>query len=71
MFFWLREIVGWALVGFALYMVWLGLNYLSDVANPKIIESAILNLSALGVLKAGTTLIRISTTSRIAMRLDK
>ncbi len=71
MFFWLRELLGWGLVGLSLYMIWLGLGYLSDLANPKIIEASILNLAALGILKAGIGLIRISTTTRIALQLTK
>lgn len=70
MFFWLREIAGWALVGLALYILWIGLGFLSDLNNPKIIESSVLNLAGLGVLKAGLTLIRLSTTARIALKLS-
>ncbi|XZE46620.1 hypothetical protein SH467x_001910 [Pirellulaceae bacterium SH467] len=71
MFFWLREIAGWALVGLALYILWIGLGFLSDLNNPKIIESSVLNLAGLGVLKAGLTLIRLSTTARIALKLSR
>jgi hypothetical protein len=71
MFFWLREIAGWGLVGLSLYMLWIGLGFLSDLSNPKIIESSVLNLAGLGVLKAGLTLIRLSTTARIAIKLSK
>ena len=71
MFFWIREGAGWLLVALSLYMIWIGLGYITNLQEPKIIEASIINIAALGILKAGTMLIRISTTSRIAMQLVK
>ncbi|MEQ1824564.1 MAG: hypothetical protein ABL921_01405 [Pirellula sp.] len=69
MFFWLREIGGWGLVIVALYLVRIGLGYVSDAQNPKIVEAAVIMLTAVGVLRAGVLLIRISTAARVA-RID-
>jgi hypothetical protein len=66
MFFWLREIAGWALVAFSLYLIRMGLTYVSDLENPRIVEAGVVMLAALGVLRAGILLIRISTAARIA-----
>lgn len=71
MFFWVREGAGWALVCLSLFMIWIGLGYITNLEAPKIIEASIINLAALGVLKAGITLVRISTTSRVALQLTK
>lgn len=71
MFFWIREIAGWALVILALAMFWIGLSYLTAIQEPKIIESSIINIAAVAILRAGLMLIRISTTSRVAIQLTK
>ncbi len=68
MFFWIREFAGWLLILIALYMLRVGLVYVSDLENPKIVEASILLLASLGVLKAGVLLIRIATASRIASK---
>lgn len=67
MFFWIREIAGWLLVVLSLYLLRTGLVYVSDLESPKIIEASIIMFAALGVLRAGILLIRISTTARIAL----
>ena len=71
MFFWIREAAGWLLIGLSLYMIWLGMSYVTNLNEPKIIEASILNIAALGVLRAGILLIRVSTTSRVAMQLTR
>jgi hypothetical protein len=65
MFFWLRELAGWGLVLIALYLIRIGLIYVSDMQNPRIVEAAVIMLTSLGVLRAGVLLIRISTATRI------
>jgi hypothetical protein len=70
MFFWLREIAGWGLVLVSLYLVRIGLVFISDMQNPRIVESSVIMLTSLGILRAGVLLIRISSASRIA-RTDK
>lgn len=71
MFFWIREIAGWLLVLLSLYLLRIGLIYVSDLESPKIIEASILMFAALGVLRAGILLVRISTTARIALNESK
>jgi hypothetical protein len=66
MFFWLRELAGWGLILVALYLVRTGLVFISDMQNPRIVESAVVMLTALGILRAGVLLIRISTAARVA-----
>jgi hypothetical protein len=66
MFFWLRELAGWGLILVALYLVRTGLIFISDMQSPRIVESAVVMLTALGILRAGVLLIRISTAARVA-----
>ena len=66
MFFWLRELAGWGLILVALYLVRTGLVFISDMQSPRIVESAVVMLTALGILRAGVLLIRISTAARVA-----
>lgn len=63
--FWIREIAGWALVIFALVLIQTGLGYLSNLDRPKVVEAGVVMIGALGVLRAGIFLIRISTAARI------
>lgn len=63
--FWFREIAGWALVVFALVMIQLGLDYMSNLDRPKVVEAGVVMIGGLGVLRAGVLLIRISTAARI------
>jgi hypothetical protein len=65
MFFWLREIGGWGLIAVSLFLMRMGLAFVSDAQNPKIIEAAVILLTALGILRAGVLLIRISTAARL------
>jgi len=64
-FFWVREIAGWLLVLVSLYMLRIGLAFLSDINSPRIIESAVVMLSGLGVMRCGVLLVRVSTAARI------
>ena len=68
--FWLREIVGWALVVMALYLMYVALVFLMDLQSPRVIEAGVVVIAGLGVLKAGILLVRISTAARIC-RLDR
>lgn len=67
--FWVREVVGWLLVIVALYLIRVGLILVTDLDNPRVVESAIVTMGGLGVLRAGILLVRISTAARIT-RLD-
>ena len=69
--FWIREIAGWALVIFALVLIQTGLGYLSNLDRPKVVEAGIVMLGALGLLRAGVFLIRISTAARICRADDR
>ncbi len=64
-FFWVREIAGWFLVLVSLYMIRIGLVFLSDINSPRIIESAVVMLSGLGVMRCGVLLVRVSTAARL------
>ena len=65
-----REIVGWALVLFAVYLLRMGLLFVMDLETPRIVESAVVVFAGLGVLRAGIMLVRISTAARVC-QLDR
>jgi hypothetical protein len=64
-FFWLREIAGWALILASLYMLRIGLVYLNDSVRPALVESGIVMLTGLGVMRCGVLLVRVSTAARL------
>ena len=64
--FWIRELAGWALIIFALYLIRTGLVFLLDLENPRIVEAAIVSMAGLGVLRGGVLLIRIATAARVS-----
>lgn len=70
MLFWIREIAGWGLVAVALVMAGLALQFAMNTDEPKIVEAGVIMFGAMGVLRAGILLIRISTAARIC-RLDR
>lgn len=65
MLFWVREIVGWALVMFAIVLVWISLGYIS---NRQVVEGGIVAATSIGLLRTGILLVRMSTAARIASR---
>ena len=69
MLFWLREIAGWFLVGVALLLIYTAMVFVTDVKSPRIVEAGVITIGALGVLRAGILLVRISTAAR-ACRTD-
>jgi hypothetical protein len=72
--FWTREIAGWLLVVVALFLVQTGLQLVSNLDSPRIIEASVVMFAAMGVLRAGIYLIRMSTAARICrseLRTDK
>lgn len=68
--FWLREIFGWALVAVALVILRIGMNFAMSTTEPRIVEASVVLFAAMGVLRAGILLIRISTAARIC-HLDR
>jgi hypothetical protein len=68
MFFWLREVAGWGLILLSLYWLRMGINFVWDLSSPQIIQASIIIFASLGVLRAGIFLLRLSTTTRLAMR---
>lgn len=65
-----REIAGWVLILFAVYLLRMGLLFVMDLQTPRIVEAAVVVIAGLGVLRAGTLLIRISTAARVC-QLDR
>ena len=65
MFFWMREIAGWALVVLSLVMFWIGLTFVTDLESPRIVEAGVIIFAGAALLRAGILLIRISTAARI------
>ena len=68
MLFWLREIAGWLLVGFAVWLLVIALDY---VSHRQGVESGVVAFIGLGVLKGGVLLVRVSTAARLAMQIDE
>lgn len=68
MLFWIREIAGWLLVLASLWLIRLGLTFVSDPTSPRIVEASVVMFAALGLLRMGILLIRISTAARICMK---
>jgi hypothetical protein len=66
MFFWAREIAGWLLIVVSLYMLRIGLVYLNRLESPAIVESGVVMLAALGVMRCGVLLVRVSTAARLS-----
>lgn len=66
--FWIREVAGWLLVVFAVFLIRTGLLFALDLQTPRLVEAAVVSLTGIGVLKAGVLLIRISTAARLATR---
>lgn len=64
MLFWIREIAGWMLVVVALAMIALGVRM---VSSTQIVEATAIMFAALGVLRMGVLLVRVSTAARICM----
>ncbi len=69
--FWVREIAGWGLVLFALYLMRTGLLFVMDLETPRIVESAVIMFAGLGVLRAGIMLVRISAAARVCQLANK
>lgn len=68
--FWTREIAGWALVVFALLLIRLGLNFVTQLDSPKIVEAGVVMFAGMGMLRGGILLVRISTAARVC-RMDQ
>ncbi|MCP4175801.1 MAG: hypothetical protein GY758_34075 [Fuerstiella sp.] len=68
MFLLIREVAGWLLVLAALYLVSVGIDYVSNPEDARIVEAGIVMLAAMGILRAGILLVRISTAARICDR---
>lgn len=66
MFFWLRELAGWGLLGASLVVLRIALGMAMNTREPRIVEAAVVVVAALGLLRAGTLLIRISTAARLS-----
>jgi hypothetical protein len=66
MFFWIRELAGWALVGGSLFVLKLALGLAMNTVEPRIVEAAVVLSAALGLMRAGILLIRMSTAARLA-----
>jgi len=69
--FWVREIAGWGLVLFSLYLLRAGMLFVMDLETPRIVESAVIMFAGLGVLRAGIMLVRISTAARVCQLASK
>lgn len=65
MFFWLREIAGWALLVASLFILRMGLTLVLNAEEPQIVEGGVILFSAGTLMRISVLLIRISTAARI------
>lgn len=65
MSFRIREIAGWLMLGIALYLVRLALQY---VDSRQVIEAGVIVMASGLLFRCGTYLIRLSTAARICMQ---
>jgi hypothetical protein len=68
MFFWFREIAGWALLALSLYIISIAINF---VGSRQVIEAGITLSAALLVMRCGMLLIRLNTVARITLLDDR
>ncbi len=68
MFILIREAAGWLLILAALYLVRMGIGYVANPEDARIVEAGVVILAAMGLLRAGILLVRISTAARICGR---
>lgn len=65
MFFWLREIAGWALLVTSLFILRMGLMLVLNAEEPQIVEGGVILFAAGTLMRVSVLLIRISTAARI------
>lgn len=70
MLFWIREIAGWVLVLISLYLISVGLMFVTDMQEPRIVEAGVVMFVGTSVMRAGILLVRVSTAARIC-RMDR
>jgi len=63
--YWIREIAGWGLIVFAIFLIHTGLSYVTQFDRPKVVEATAIMFTGLGVLRSGVWLIRVSTAARL------
>ena len=68
MFFWFREIMGWALLGLSLFIIYTAINF---VGARQVFEAGITLSAALIVMRCGMLLIRLNTVARITLMTDR
>lgn len=64
MLYWVREIVGWLLVGVSFWLLWRGLSYIDQ---RQVVEGGLTFAAAVAILRTGVLLVRVSTAARIAL----
>jgi hypothetical protein len=65
MLFWIRELAGWGLIAVSLVLVRMGLNLAMNTETPQIVEASVVMFGAIGVMRSGVLLIRMSTAARL------
>ncbi|MEQ9408136.1 MAG: hypothetical protein RIK87_10445 [Fuerstiella sp.] len=68
MLFWIREAAGWLLVVVSLFLVRLGVEFVSDPSAPRVVEAGVIMFTAMGIMRMGILLIRVSTAARICQK---
>ena len=62
---WVRELIGWILIAVSLYVIYVGLSFAMNLETPKLVEAGVLCFTGLGILRAGTYLVRVATAARV------
>ena len=63
-----REIAGWLLVLFSLYLIRLALDF---VNTRQVVEASVVVFAAIGVFRGGIHLIKVATAARICLAVDQ
>ncbi len=64
----IREVVGWLLVVFGLYLVGLALSYVSD---RQLVEGAVVVSASFLVFRGGIHLVKVSTAAHICLTASR
>lgn len=63
-----REIVGWLLVVFGLYLLRMGLDFVGD---RKVVEASVVVFAAMAVFRGGIQLIKVATAAHVCLTAEQ
>ncbi len=63
-----REIAGWGLVLFGLYLIRMALGFVDD---RKVVEASVVVFAAMAVFRGGIQLVKVATAARICLAAEQ